>query len=226
MKALTASAIVTTYECRRFVTETLESVRAQTRPPTELIVVDDSSTDGTAELVAEISPGALLTTTARLGPSGARNAGLALATGDVIAFLDGDDRWRPDKLEKQVARLEDRPDLDICGGLVEQFWDDEVPPEERLRRTRGDVVAGWVWSAAVIRRTAFDRVGGIDTTRAHADKTEWLLRAREAGLEFEMLDEVVLDRRLHRSNFSLRQEASSVDEYLDLLADKVRRGRR
>ena len=88
-----------------FVGDALDSVFAQTYAPIEVIVVDDGSEDDTAGVVARRAPAARLIRQSRKGPAEARNAGVAAASGEYLAFLDADDLWIPDKLACQVDYL-------------------------------------------------------------------------------------------------------------------------
>jgi glycosyltransferase involved in cell wall biosynthesis len=106
------SVIVPTYNCGEFIVDSVESIRRQTLPPLEIIVVDDGSTDDTARLVQGIDdPRIRYVHQPNAGVSMARNAGLSLATGEYIAFNDADDLWRPEILERQMALLGHDPDL-------------------------------------------------------------------------------------------------------------------
>src|SRR5436305_9045125 len=103
------SVIMAVRDGERYIAEALESVFAQTRPPDEVIVVDDGSKDGTVGIARRFP--VRLVSRAADGVSAARNAGLEVARGDLIAFIDHDDRWLPRKVERQVAYLEARSDV-------------------------------------------------------------------------------------------------------------------
>ena len=118
---ISISVIIPTYN--RFVAlqNALASVYAQTLPPSEVIVVDDGSTDGTAEMVRREYPDVKLLIQNNQGVSAARNTAIQVAEGDWIALLDSDDEWLPKKLETQMAALEKAPQVALChtdGGFV------------------------------------------------------------------------------------------------------------
>src|SRR5690242_14976762 len=101
------SVIIPTYNRARFVGEAVASALAQTLPPLEVIVVDDGSTDDTADVVARLNdPRVVYLRQENAGPATARNTGVEAARGDLIALLDSDDRWLPRKLELQVPLFE------------------------------------------------------------------------------------------------------------------------
>ncbi len=147
----------------------LESVTTQTRPPAELIVVDDGSTDDTVELIAGQFPEARILRQENRGVSAARNRGIEASTGEWIALLDSDDEWRPEKLERQLAALRDHPELRICH--TDEIW------IRRGRRVNPRQIhakhGGWIFkrclplcamspSSILIHRSVFDEVGLFD----------------------------------------------------------------
>lgn len=108
------SVIIPTHNYGRFLGEAVDSVLCQTFHDLECIIVDDGSTDETDQVLASFSDQRIITTrTSRLGVSAARNRGLDMSRGSLLAFLDADDRWRPDKLKRQVAILAEEPDVDM-----------------------------------------------------------------------------------------------------------------
>lgn len=125
------SCIVPTFNSRRFVGEALASILAQTYRPLEIIVADDGSTDGTIELVRAHGGYITLVSQATVGPASTRNLGLDAARGDFIAFLDADDRWHPEKLERQIARFLAQPALDLCVTAAQLFWTADLEQERQ-----------------------------------------------------------------------------------------------
>lgn len=113
MEELLISVVMPAYNCERYLDPAVESVLAQSYGAWELLLLDDCSTDGTWERIQELSqrdPRIRAVQNQRnLGVGATRNLGVSLAQGDWIAFLDSDDLWRPDKLEKQLALLRDEP---------------------------------------------------------------------------------------------------------------------
>jgi glycosyltransferase involved in cell wall biosynthesis len=180
------SVVMPCYNAGRYLEESVASALGQSWPEVELIVVDDGSTDGSVEvldrLVASNAGRMQLHRQSRMGPFPARNHGLRHAKGELIAFLDGDDTWRPDFLaHMHAALLESGADVVYCGWQnfgdgapgVEPF----VPPDYAA----GDAVAEflrscpWPIHAALIRRPVIDAVGGFSERRFSAmDYDLWL----------------------------------------------------
>lgn len=112
---MTVSVIVPTYNCAKFIAEAIESILTQTRPPEQIIVVDDGSTDDTAQVVRRY--GRLIEyvkSPENLGVSAARNLGLAAARCDFVTFLDADDRWRPTFVQRMREMMIANPDAAVA----------------------------------------------------------------------------------------------------------------
>lgn len=198
------SVVVPVFNGERFLAEAIESVLAQTWRPIEVLVVDDGSSDGSAAAAERFGPPVQTLRQEHRGPPAARNLGLRAARGDLVAFLDADDLWLPEKLARQAARFGARPDLDISMVHVENFWMPEVADERRLL---GDhpltrPLPGYVFDAILIRRRVFGAVGLLDERLPHGDCAEFLLRARQAGTVEELLPDLLVRRRIHRGNAS------------------------
>src|SRR5687768_4619560 len=100
------SVVVPAFNAAETIQAAIQSVSAQTFQDLELIVVDDGSTDGTADVVKRLAPNAVVITQRNAGPGAARNAGIARASGRFVGFLDADDLWFPNKLEHQIRYFE------------------------------------------------------------------------------------------------------------------------
>ena len=135
-----------------------------------------------------------------------RNAGIAVVRGDWIAFLDADDLWHPEKLERQFRCFQERPELEMCISHVRNFWEPEAQEEEaRLRAANSPYTRdhpGFVCQAWLIRRSVFDSVGLFDETLRTGEDTDWYARAKECGVIREIIPDVLVHRRMHRGNIT------------------------
>ncbi len=228
MKEYLISCIVPVFDGDKYLAEALHSILAQTHRPLEIIVADDGSTDGTSAIVARYRDRVRHLFQANAGVAAACNLGLGAALGDFVAFLSADDLWHPEKLARQIARFQARPQLDLCVTHVQNFWIPELKEEaERFRDHRmAQPLPGYVPQALLARRRLFDAVGYFNTALRHADSTDWFLRAAEYGAVMEILPDVLVYRRLHRSNLSRQMAAASREEYLQLLKTSLDSRRR
>ena len=226
MSGFTVSCIVPVFNGERYLPEALDSILAQTYRPYEIIVADDGSTDGTREVVQGYGERIRYLYQPNARPAAARNLGLGAVTGELIAFLDADDIWHPEKLMRQVSRFRERQELDYCVTHVHNFWMPEMQHESEQFKDhpRSRPMPGYVTQALMARRTLFDRVGGFNTELKNADAADWFMRADAQGAVSELLPDVLVRRRLHQNNRTRQLGSNSRDEYLRLLkASLVRR---
>jgi glycosyltransferase involved in cell wall biosynthesis len=206
------SCIVPVFNGERYLTEALESILKQTYRPLEIIVVDDGSTDGTRALVASYGDQVRYLWQPNSGPATARNQGLSAASGEFVAFLDADDLWHPEKLERQLSRFEARPELDVCVTHVQNFWIPELRQEEAHFHSHrfSQPLPGYCTQALLARRAFFDTAGLFRNQLRAVDDTDWFLRAAEQGAVMECMPNVLVYRRLHHTNLSRTPLAYSV----------------
>jgi glycosyltransferase involved in cell wall biosynthesis len=224
MSDVRITCIIPVHNGENYLAEAIQSVLDQTVSVYEIIVVDDGSTDGTSDVVATFaSPVRLVRHARALGPAAARNRGIEEAEGDFVTFLDHDDLWVPHKVESQLNAFRVDPELDFCVGKVQNFWMPEVQHEaERFEgHFRSGPIPGYVSCTLMVRKPFLDRIGRFNTNIAHADDTDWFLRARTAGAKELLLDDVLLRRRLHTTNRSRVRAGNSRDEYLAMLKARM-----
>lgn len=205
------STIVPLYNARAFIVEAIDSILAQTRAADEIIVVDDGSTDGGPELLDAYGSKVRVIRQAHAGAATALNRGIANATGDAVAFIDSDDLWASDKLERQQSALLANESIDCVFGLIQQFDErvDAGKPRVLQEPQRGVSRIG-----LLIRRPAFDRFGLFDESMRTADFVPWYARAGILGLTTEMLDHVVAYRRIHGGNSGIVRRDEQQQESL------------
>lgn len=208
------SVITTVYNGAQYLRESIESVLGQSLPPLELIVVDDGSTDETPAILASYGDAIRVRYQPNGGQSAAMMAGIAMARGDMLAFIDADDIWPSRRNGLLLDALRADTSLDAVFGHSEQFVSPELDDDTQRRLAPPSaVLAGEVATCMTIRRAAFERIGGLDPELDSSYFVDWLGRAKTGGMRSLMLDDIVLLRRLHENNWG-RREAQSRDRLL------------
>ena len=219
------SVIIPAHNSRRYIVAALESILVQKHRPIEILVVDDGSSDGTSQLMREYAPEVKLIEQQQRGHPAARNVGVRAATGEFLSFLDHDDLWSSDKLERQMASFERNRALDLVFGHIQNFFTPEMPLDDRARvAVPLRPLRGLLQGAMLARRRSFDRVGLFSEERSVGDFLDWYGRALLAGMNVEMLPETVLYRRIHANNFQ-RIHKHQRGQYLRAVKDLLDRRR-
>lgn len=219
------SVIVPTLNAARYLSDALDSVAAQTYDAWEVVLVDGNSTDGTLEIAARYERVRQIRQ-AGSGLTDAWNCGLDAARGELIAFLDSDDRWEPEKLSKQVPLLEGTEDVDCVISRMRFVLEPgfSPPPGFRPALLESDH-PGYLPSALVARRSVFARIGVFDTRWAIAADVDWFARVKDEGLRMEIVPEVLVYKRVHDRNLSTLGGDVVNRELLAVLRESVERGR-
>lgn len=219
MPVLSVSVVLPVYNGARHLSEALESVRRQTAPPTELVVVNDGSTDASAAILAGFSASfaVRLFHQANAGQSAARNRGIREGTGDLVAFLDQDDRWEDDHLEVLAARLaqdarigwaySDFDEIDEDGQVVTRGFlahhGVQHPKSSIHDCVSRDLMV--IPSASVLRRAALAEVGGFDEELCGYEDDDLFVRLFRAGWRHAYVGEPSVRFRVHGQSSSASQ---------------------
>lgn len=179
----------------------IQSVLQQELERLQFIVVDDGSTDGTAGLIAGYEPAISVITQPNQGPPVARNAGLDMAGGEYIGFIDADELWTTGRLQRQLSYLQSHSEIDILQDRMQhiRFSGSEWVPED-------DPFHSLSLSTALFRRHLFDRIGVLDASMLYCDDMDWFLRAQSGGATVARQDDVGLLYRRHEGNLTNRKD--------------------
>jgi glycosyltransferase involved in cell wall biosynthesis len=194
------SVIIPNYNYEKFIAATVESVLSQTYKNIEIIIVDDGSKDNSLEVLKQFGDKIRIIEQKNAGVSVARNHGVSLSTGEYIAFLDADDIWLPEKLERQIEKFKADAEIGLVHCSMTLINPQEEPigennngqagfvSEEFLLFERGVVVGAG--STALVKRSIFDEVGGFDlrlSTAADWDFCYQVSRTHKIGFVTEPL---------------------------------------
>lgn len=205
------SVAVPAYQAEAWLAETLESVLAQTSPPDEVVVVDNGSTDRTADIARRYAgPVRLVAQHPNRGPAGGYNRAIQECRGDYVAMCPADDLWEPRKLELQRQAVATWPEIDVAFGGARYFGLEErdfpgepdegvLDPDRFFREMyQSDLVAA---PSAVVRRELFDRLGPFREDLAGEDYEFWM-RALKGRAVFFYDPRLLVRLRQHGGNLS------------------------
>jgi glycosyltransferase involved in cell wall biosynthesis len=214
------SLIIPCYNGGRYIKEALDSVLGQSLVPSDILVVDDGSTDDSVRIIERYAPQVRLVRQSNRGDSYARNVALARTTSPLVAFLDADDIWPSGSLERRFEALIASPGHDYVYGLMEQF----VSPELASRLTvPASTLAGGiarVLGGSLFRRSIFDDVGGFNPDIRIGYVIEWINKVEAAGYKALAMPDLVLRRRIHDSN-SVHDEQRLKKDYLQVIRSSL-----
>jgi glycosyltransferase involved in cell wall biosynthesis len=217
--------VIPCFNAARYIGAAIDSALGQTPPPARIIVIDDGSTDASADAIRRYGAPVECHRQEHAGISAARNAGVSRARAPYLAFLDADDLWTEGSLAVRLANLAAHPETDGVFAALSQFLSPELEDTlaGRMRVDPEPAVARFA-GTFLVRRASFDRAGPFDESLRVGEMIEWLARAEAAGLRFGTLNEVVLRRRVHDANTVLQNGASPA-EYLRALKGALNRKR-
>jgi glycosyltransferase involved in cell wall biosynthesis len=204
------SIVIPAHNAAGFLRDALDSVFAQRLEDPEVVVVDDGSTDGTADAARRYGRGVQVLSQPRSGSGRARNQGLQATSGDLVAFLDADDIWVPEKSSLQIPLLENDPDLGLVFSDMVSFGG-EGAPSRRYFEERGfdgrctpssiflyDMIST---PTVILRRSCLDEAGLFDESLPIGQDTDLWFRVALAR-RFAVVDLPTVRRRLHADNIT------------------------
>jgi len=229
------SVIIPTYNRANLLPRAIESVLNQTYQDFEVIVVDDASCDNTEEVVQGFNDPRIKYVKHKInkGGSAARNTGIKTAEGKYIAFLDSDDEWLPEKLEKQVRKIERSPEK--VGVIYTRYWIIQNGKKflSREPKKRGDIfedelIKDWVspTSCVLVKRECFAEVGGFDENLpVRQDYDMWLRIAKYFYFDYikEPLAKIYFSKDLSRISLSgIEKEIYAANKLLEKYEKDIR----
>ncbi len=193
--------IIIVYNGEKFIEEAIVSIQKQTFQDFNIVIADDGSTDATLKIVKDIrasDPRIKILELSHAGISATLNAAIRFSTADLIAFLDSDDLWHPEKLERQMSALE-RGNEDVCFTMMEEFESFNEDSSSTFKARIGPL-KGFLKITFLGKRELFETYGMFDEELKVGDFVEWYSRVIRDGKTAIMLDEVLAYRRVHDHN--------------------------
>jgi glycosyltransferase involved in cell wall biosynthesis len=191
------SIIVPVYNSELFIEETINKIYTQNYSPFELIIIDDGSTDNTAEIIKKNFPEALYYYQENEGHASAKNKGLKLCNGEFIIFLDSDDYWEENSLHILSDYLLKNPDILIVEGKIREFikQNDEIQYISEAYYISS-------FGTSMFRKEVFNIVGFFDERLICATDIDWFIRAWENNIEKSRVDHNILNYRKHANSLT------------------------
>jgi glycosyltransferase involved in cell wall biosynthesis len=199
------SVVMAAFDEEAFIGDAIATVLAQTYTPIEVIVVDDGSTDRTADIAERHAVTVLRQP--HDGPAAARNAGLKAARGEYWTIFDADDLMPPRRIEHQVAHLEQHPEHGIVLGLTDAFVTPGQPRPPHYNPDWDDGPFPACAGTMMARHEVLEAVGLYDEAIWMSYDVEWLARAKDAGVRAGQIDQLALRYRIHGENSSADRRA-------------------
>jgi glycosyltransferase involved in cell wall biosynthesis len=214
------SVVMPAYNAERTIGEAIESVFNQTLCPQAVIVVDDGSTDRTAECARDFGERVTVIRQSNSGCGAATTRGLDTVATPFVASLDADDLWIREKAALQMERLAAVPELAGVFSLAQLFKHGETPhPEAPVQQL-------WGRTTMLMRTASARRVGPvIDPAHSRGDMIDWIARARELGMHLEMMPQVLALRRIIPGSLSHGRDGRDYG-YLQVVKAALDRKRR
>jgi len=221
------SIIMATYNRANYIKEALDSIKRQTFKDYEIIVADDGSTDNTKDILEKYE-GIRYLLLEHSGIATTRNAAVSAARGKWIAFLDSDDLWQEEKLQKQVGYINAHPDCRIVYTKFSNFTD---VPENALDQRQQELLQvddiEWYLPSALVDARLFAEVGMFDKKWEPNDDTEWNFRLKFYQVNMShCINEILYLRRVHGSNITNAGAGLYSSDIRNLALDAYRKVRK
>lgn len=216
------AVVIPAYNAARTLDEAIQSVLAQTVAASDILVIDDGSTDDTADIAARYGGTVRVIRQANAGAAAATTVGLKSVSAPFVAGLDADDIWMRDKAERQLERFARAPHVDGLFCRVRRFQHGSDD------RWSGAISDGLSRSAMMLRASAVAAIGPVNDpggARGRGEMIDWLQRGRELGLIFETLPEVLGLRRILPGSLSYGYDTMSDRGYLEVVRASLERRR-
>lgn len=219
------SVIIPAYNAAAYIEQSVGSALSQLGADDELIIVDDGSTDATADMVGNMRDARiqLLCQSLNSGIAAARSLALKAASGDYVHFLDHDDLWTPDRMSILSPLIHARQP-DIISGWVEHFYCQSLTQSQTTQYVLPKPQAAALPGSVLIRRELIKKIGDFDQALSSGEFIDYLSRAMALRPKWVKIDQVLFLRRIHGRNHTLTDPKSD-SSYIEVIRRHLARGR-
>ena len=208
------SIVIAVKNSVKYIKETLDSIENQSFRDFEVVIIDGHSSDQTKEIAVSYSFTKIYSQKGD-GFAGAWNQGIAIAQGDLIAFVDSDDKWPINKLALQVTYLNEHPESEGVIGKANFFIepDQEMPKTFNPLLLESDYVAPMP-GALMVRKPLFEKIGVFETKFKITSDIAWFAKVKDNNISIGVIDEVLLEKRVHKYKLSYNKSTQIKDNYI------------
>lgn len=218
------SVIIPSFNAQAYLAETIKSVLDQNWMPLEILLIDDGSTDDTIRVAEKFCDHIKIFKGPHQGLAATRNLGMSKAVGDFYIHLDSDDLLTPNSISILMQNLQ--AEHDMITGKFESFVSPELAEHQKQRYAPPHgPQRGHLPGTTLVRASTFKRFGDLDPSFGARADLEWWIRVRDQGANIGMLDDILLLRRIHGNNMSLRDQESQTMNTLKTIRETLKRKR-
>lgn len=199
------SAIIPVYNAERHIASAIRSILAENYPLLEILVIDDGSSDRSAE-IARTFPEVTYHHQTNQGPAAARNNGIRRAKGEFILFLDADDLVPEGKIRLQLSYFEQKPELQMVMGKSQFFFEDGASKDVFRFPDDSYQALSILLGSGLYRRSIFEKTGLFDESLRFSEDFDWFNRVRELNTPILITDDITLYYRRHNENMTLEMD--------------------
>ena len=213
------SILIPAYQAEKYAREAVESCRTD-KYSCEIIAVNDGSADGTAEMLRSLP--VTFASRRHKGQAASRNDALKLSRGRRILYLDADDRFTEGAVDTLMAAAEEDPEALVVSAMCRDFISPELTEEEAAPlKTEPLPSRRMLAGCMLVKRETFDVTGLYDETMPSSETAAWVLKIRDAGLKIHETDDVVLERRYHKTNLGRTSRQTQMESYMALIRSRL-----
>jgi glycosyltransferase involved in cell wall biosynthesis len=219
------SVILPVYNGEKYLLEAIQSVSSQNYSITEIIIIDDGSTDGTSQLIKQLDIAIPIRYfyQENKGPAFARNVGIKNATGEWLCFIDSDDIWPQNKIKSALTYLKNNSEVDVLWGMTKFFFESNELKSKYFRNEIAEkAIFNTYLGAAFFRKNVFEMVGNFDISLRFCEDLDWYLRAVEKKIRLVKTNNIDLLYRIHLNN-STHDNFSLNRNLIRMLRNKINR---